>query len=124
MNEIPLNLFSIFIVADFVLILYVLLKINKPPTMDMILASFISAFLSFISANMILNGEVVAIQSTGTEYSYIPIQSMPIHYLLLGFGCCMMIFAVYFIISYINGYFDNKNKFSAIGGWADEGGQK
>lgn len=120
MNEIPLNLFSIFLIADLILILYAFLKINKAPTIDVIFASSISAFLSFISANMILNGEVVAIQSTGTEYSFIPIQSLPIHYLLLGFGVVMSIFTVFFTYQYLMNYFEKEKTFSAIGGWAGE----
>lgn len=115
-----MNLFSIFLIVDLLLILYAFLKINKTPTIDVILASSISSFLSFITANMILNGEVVAIQSTGTEYSFIPIQSLPIHYLLLGFGVVMSIFTVFFTYKYLIDYFEKANTFSALGGWAGE----
>jgi uncharacterized membrane protein len=115
-NEIPINLFSILIVADFVLILYTILKINKP-AVDSIITAAISAFLSFICANMILNGNVVAIQSTGTEYSYIPIQSLPLHYILLMFGSIMSVVAVFFVYSYISNYLEKEKSFSALGEW-------
>lgn len=116
-NEIPLSLFSIILVVDFVLILYTILKITKPPTIDSILTAFISAFLSFIAANSILNGNVVIIQSTGTVYSYIPIQSIPLNYLLLMFGVIMSIVTVFFVFTFIHNYLEKEKSFSALGDW-------
>lgn len=83
----------------FVLILFTL--IYKENTVRIVTA-FISMVLSYMNSFIIINGNVVIIQTDGIEYSYIPVISITLNYFWLFIAIVMGIFTVLFIIDEIN----------------------
>ena len=67
-----------------------------------IITSFIAVIISYINAQVILNGNVVLIQTTGTTYTFIPIQVPGLNYLWLFLGIVSFLLFALFIIDEIN----------------------
>ena len=99
MNEIPLSLYIFMSVAALGLILFSLVYYVN---IARIITSFISVVMSYINAQVIINGNVVLIQTTGTTYTYIPIQVPGLNYLWLFLGVVSFLLFVLFIIDEIN----------------------
>ena len=99
MNELPLNFFIFLVVLQFLAAFYTILTIT--PDFPHIFTAATSGLLGYVNANMILNGNVVTIAATTTTTTYIKIQSIPVHYLLLGFAVCMSLIAVYLVVAWI-----------------------
>lgn len=119
MNEIPVSVFSIFAVIDLIIIAYALygLDFKQETKIDKILSAVISSAFSFILANSILNGNVVQTYATAAGYNYIPVQSLPLNYIFLGFGMLMAILSVLFIIKIIGEHLEQMENDTAMGDW-------
>jgi hypothetical protein len=99
MNEIPLSLFNVMSVITFILILFTLIYKEN---FVRITTAFISMILSYVLSFIIINGNVVIIQSTGTAYTYIPIINTTLNYFWLFIAIVMGLFTVLFIIDEVN----------------------
>jgi hypothetical protein len=121
MNELPISVFEILLIIDLIAIAYSLYGINfdKPTTLDKILTSVITSPLSFILSTHIINGNVVQTYADSTGYHYVPFQSLPVHYFLLGFAVLMTILSVLLIIKFISDHFETLEKKSALGDWKE-----
>lgn len=75
-----------------------------------IITSFVAAVLSYINAQVILNGNVVLIQTTGTTYTFIPIQVPGLNYLWLFLGIVSFLLFILFILDEINLTIMEKNE--------------
>lgn len=117
MNEIPLSFFIVLVIVQLVLMVYAFIR-KSDGMYSNVFAGFLSGFLGFLNANMILNGNVVVIQSDGSTYSYIPVQSLPVHYFLLGLGVIMVIVTVFLVFGVLYSML-NKKQESALGEWGE-----
>jgi len=99
MNEIPLSLYIFMCVSALGLIIFSLVYREN---FARIITSLVSVILSYINAQVILNGNVVLIQTTGTTYTYIPIQISGLNYLWLLLGVISFLLFILFIIDEIN----------------------
>ena len=99
MNEIPLSLYIFMCVAALGLIIFSLVYREN---LARIITSFISVIMSYVNAQVILNGNVVLIQTTGTTYTYIPIQVSGLNYLWIFLGIVSFLLFVLFILDEIN----------------------
>lgn len=99
MNEIPLSLYIFMCVAALGLILFSLVYREN---LARIITSFIAVIMSYVNAQVILNGNVVLIQTTGTTYAYIPIQVPGLNYLWTFLGVVSFLLFALFIIDEIN----------------------
>lgn len=99
MNEIPLSLYIFMCGAALALIVFSL--INRENFVR-IITSFIAMILSYVNASVILNGNVVLIQSTGTSYLYIPIEISALNYLWLLLALLSGLLVVLFVADEIN----------------------
>lgn len=119
MNEIPISIFILMAVVDFVfLILSFLIPESFKPQyhIDVVFAA-LSSGVSFLLANMILSGNVVFIQSDGVAFSYIPIQSIPLNYVFTGLGVSMALTTALFIYQAVHEMIEKEKSFSALGEW-------
>lgn len=93
MNEIPTSLFIALGVLLSILILYTLIK-------GALLTSLLSTIISAVMAQSIINGNVNQYYFDNTAQTVVlePVQSLPIHYLLLGISSIMTIFTFYIIV--------------------------
>ncbi len=98
-NEIPLSLFNIMNVITLALMLFVFLYHEN---IIRIIVSFITVVLAYVNSFIIINGNVVVIQTDGIEYSYIPVINTTLNYFWLFIAIVMGIFTVLFIIDEIN----------------------
>lgn len=123
MNELPLSIFEILTILNFILIAYSFYNIdfNKPIKIDKIITAIISSPLSFILSNSIINGTITETYVDTTGLHYVPIQSLPFHYFLMGFAVLMTILSVLLIIKFISDHFETLQKKSALGDWEDNG---
>lgn len=115
-NELPLNYFTFLTIIQIGLLIYCFLDFNK----NLFLRGFgalLSAIIGYTNSNMILNGSVVLVQSDGTTYSYIPVQSLPVHYLLLGLTIVAGLLFIMFIIRILQHSFEKAGAFEPLGGW-------
>jgi len=106
-NEIPLSLFIFMCIAALGLILFSLVYREN---LARIITSFVAAVISYINAQVILNGNVVLIQTTGTTYTFIPIQVPGLNYLWLFLGLVSFLLFVLFILDEINLTIMEKNE--------------
>jgi len=91
MNEIPVSMFEGLGGLLLVLILYTLLK-------KALLTSLLSSIIGFVMAQSILNGNVVEIVIINNTVTYHKIQSLPLHYILLGVAGIMTVMTFYILI--------------------------
>jgi len=114
MNEIPLSLFNVMSVCTLALMLFSLIYREN---IVRIITSFITMVLAYVNSYLIINGNVVMIQSDGETYSYIPVINTTYNYFWLFIAILMGIFMELFIADQINlvlhseldeeeGYFD------------------
>jgi len=99
MNEIPLSLYIFMCASSLFLFVFSLVYRENYAR---IITSFISVVMSYINAQVILNGNVVLIQTTGTTYTYIPIQVPGLNYLWMFLGIVSFLLFVLFIVDEIN----------------------
>lgn len=99
MNEIPLSLYIAMNAGALILIVFSL--INRENIIR-IITSFLAMTLSYVNSFLILNNNVVMIQSDGDTYSFIPITNTPLNYLWLFIALIMAIFLALFIMDEIN----------------------
>ncbi len=98
-NEIPLSLYIFMCTAAICLIIFSL--INRDNFVRIITA-FISMILSYVNASVILNGNVVLIQSTGSSYSYIPVEISALNYFWLLLAVLSGLLVILFVADLIN----------------------
>ena len=115
-NEIPVNMFLFFLSAQFVLLLYSLAIKRDGERIDYMITCAISGVLGWIDANMILNGNINMVQSDGTTYSYIPVQSLPLHYFLLSMAIISFILLAWFVFDFIQKRIEKDKIMSALEG--------
>ncbi len=118
MNEITLSLYIILVIVQLVTMGWVLFRIMDPGTID-ILISLISVVFGYVNAQMILNGNVNVIVADTSTTVYIPIQSLPIHYLLLALTTFMTIVTIYVTVMVVKEIFSQKNT-SPLKNWMEE----
>ena len=118
MNEITISMYLILVLVQLITAAWVLIRISDPAPMD-ILISLISSIFGFVNAQMILNGNVVVIVADMTGSNYIPIQSLPMHYLLLAMATLMTMVTIYVTVMVIKDLFSQKNT-SAMKNWMEE----
>lgn len=99
MNEIPLSLFIALNAGTLILIVFSLLNREN---LIRIVTSFLSMTLAYVNSFLILNNNVVMIQSDGDTYSFIPITNTTLNYLWLFIAMIMAIFLALFIMDEIN----------------------
>lgn len=75
-----------------------------------IITSFISVMICYINAQVILNGNVVLIQTVGSTYAYIPITVPGLNYLWLFLAIVSFLLFVLFIIDEINMHIMEKDE--------------
>lgn len=115
-NELPLSYFTILTVLQIGLLLYCFADFDNKLYLRGF-SSLISAIIGYGNANMILNGSIVLVQSDGSSYSYISVQSLPIHYLLLGLTIVAGLLFIMFIIRIMQHSFEKAGAFEPLGGW-------
>lgn len=98
-NEIPLSLFNIMNVVTLALMIFTLIYNEN---IVRIITAFITTILSYVNSFIIINGNVVEIQTDGVTYSYIPIINTTLNYFWLFIAIIMGIFTVLFIIDEVN----------------------
>lgn len=98
-SEIPLSLYLFMCSTAIGLIIFSLVYNEN---FVRIITSFIATVLSYVNAMVILNGNVVVIQSTGTTFSYIPVEVPALNYLWLFFAILSFILMCLFIADLIN----------------------
>lgn len=118
MNEITNSMFILLMLVQFVTAGWVLIRINNPEPID-ILMSLISTVFGFVNANMILNGNVNVVVADTLTTKYVPIQSLPLHYLLLMLAAFMTIVTIYVVVMVVKDLFSQKNT-SAMKNWMEE----
>ena len=112
MNEIPISMFEGMGIVLLVLILYTMIK-------KALLPSLLSMILAYIMAQSILSGSVVAIIIINDVVSYQPVQSLPIHYLLLGIATIMSVMTFYILIMILNGHVEAMGDDEEKARWAE-----
>ena len=98
-NELPLALYIFMCGMAICLIIFSL--INRENFVR-IITSFIAMILSYVNASVILNGNVVLIQTDGTTYSYIPVTISALNYVWLFLAILSALLVVLFIADIIN----------------------
>ena len=99
MNEIPLSLYIFMCVSTLFLFIFSLIYREN---FARIITSLISVLMSYVNAQVILNGNVVLIQTTGTAYTYIPIHVPALNYVWMFLGVISFLLFILFIIDEIN----------------------
>lgn len=119
MNEIPLSVFEMVLALDLIVIAYALygINFNVEVKVDKIIAAIISSPLSFILSSSIINGNIVTTYADTDGFHYIPFQSLPLHYFLMGFAVLMTLLSMLLIVKFISDYFENLEKKSALSDW-------
>ena len=115
MNEILYGMFMLLMVVQFVTAGWVLLRINDPEPIDIII-SLISTIFGYVNSNMILNGNV---NLYTVDTSFVPIQSLPLHYLLLMLAAFMTVVTIYVVVMVVRNIFSQKNN-SIMKNWMEE----
>jgi len=115
-NEIPVSLFSLFLIIQFGLLIYSIAIKRTSERIDYMITAGLSGILGYLNSNMILNSNVNMLQSDGTTYSYIPIQSLPLHYFLLGVSIITFLILFWFIIDFFRMKMEENNVLSALDG--------
>ncbi len=95
MNDIPVELFILFWIFQFVIMAYALITNDDTRHTDVI-AGVLSSIMAFILSQSIINGTVYVMASDGTKTL---VQSLPIHYFILGLGIFMSVATVVVIIT-------------------------
>ncbi len=67
-----------------------------------IITSFIAMILSYVNASVILNGNVVLIQTDGTTHSYIPVTISALNYFWLFLAVLSALLVILFFADLIN----------------------
>lgn len=98
-NEIPLSLYVFMCVSALGLIIFSLIYNEN---FVRIITIFIASILSYVNGMVILNGNVVLIQTDGTSYSYIPVQITALNYFWTFLALLSFILLVLFIADLIN----------------------
>ena len=112
-NEIPVSMFLFFLSIQFVLLLYSLAINRDGERIDYMITCAISGVLGWLNANMVLNENVNEITSTGT---FVPIQSLPLHYFLLAVAIISFIILVWFVFDFIQKRIEKDKIMSALDG--------
>lgn len=99
-NEIPVSMFLFMLAVQFGLLIYSMAIKRDGERIDYMITAGLSGILGWLNANMILNENVNMLQSDGTTYSYIPIQSLPLHYFLLAVAIISFIITIWFVIEF------------------------
>ncbi len=99
MNEIPLSLYIFMCTVAIGLIIFSLIYKEG---FARIITSFIAMILSYVNASVILNGNVVLIQSTGSTFSYIPIEISALNYFWSFLSILSAILMFMFVADLIN----------------------
>ena len=99
MNEIPLSLYIFMCITAVGLIVFSLIYNEN---FVRIITSFISMVLSYVNATVILNGNVVMVQTDGSTYSYIPITIPALNYFWLFLALLSLLLVVLFVADEIN----------------------
>lgn len=111
-NEITVTIFTVMVIMQ--LSLAVLTFILKQDGYAHIYVALLSTILGFVNANIILNGNVVTIISDGITYSYLPMQSLPIHYFLLAVSLTMLFITVMLAVKLLKDKAEKDSTFSAM----------
>ena len=98
-NEIPMNMFLVMNVVTIGLIIF---SFIYEVSLFRIIASFISMILAYVNSFLIINGNVVMVQTDGAVYSFIPITNTTFNYFWLFIAILMGILTLLFIIDEIN----------------------
>ena len=105
MNELPLSLFIANEVLTFGLIIFTFIyRENLLRT----ITAFLSMILAYVNSMVLINGNVVLIQTTGTAYSYITISNAPLSYFYLFIAILMGLFTILFIADEVNMYLSSE----------------
>lgn len=116
-NEIPVSIYLFMLAGQFLMLLYALAIFGRhEERIDHIITASLSAILGWLNANLALNGNVNIIQSDGTTYSYIPVQSLPLHYFLLAVAIVSMIIVFWFVLDHFRQKVEEEQVFTALGG--------
>ena len=99
MNEIPLSLYITMMAIAFSFLVGSLLIRED---FIRIIFSFISMTMSYINSMVILNGNVVLYQTTGSVYSEIPVQVTSLNYFWLLLAILSALLLLLFVVSLIN----------------------
>jgi len=99
MNEIPLALYMFMCAVSIALIVFSLIEREN---FVRIITSFIAMVLSYVNASVILNGNVVLIQTDGVTHSYIPVMIPALNYFWLFLALLSALLVVLFIADLIN----------------------
>lgn len=99
MNEIPLSLFIFMSAITIGLIIFSLIYREN---FVRIITSFISMALSFVNSQIVMNGNLVMIQTDGTEYSYIPVTVPYLNYVWLFFAILSLGLTILFIMDEVH----------------------
>ena len=118
MNEITPSLFTIMVMVQLVASGWVIFRVMEPQVIDILVALFASIF-GYVNAQMMLNGNVAYIVADTTTTTYVPIQSIPMHYLLLTIAAIMTILTLYISVMVIKEAFSQKNS-SVMKNWMEE----
>ena len=108
MNEITLSLYIILVIVQLLTMAWVLIRLMEPAPID-ILVGLISVVFGYVNSQMILNGNVNVIVADTSTTTYIPIQSLPFHYLLLALATFMTIVTIYITVMIVKDIFSQKN---------------
>ena len=73
-----------------------------------IITSFVAMILSYVNALVILNGNVVLVQTDGTTFSYIPIEVPALNYFWLLLAILSGLLLILFIADLINTYLQSE----------------
>ncbi len=99
MNEIPLSLYVFMSASALGLLIFSLVYTEN---FVRIITSFISSVLSYVNGMVILNGNVVVIQSDGSTYSYIPVEIPALNYFWTFLALLSFILMILFIADMVN----------------------
>lgn len=115
-NEIPVSMFLFFLSIQFILLIYSLVIKRDGERIDYMITCAISSVLGWVNANMILSGNVNIVQSDGSSYSYIPVQSLPMHYFLLAIAIISLVILVWFVFDFFQKRIEQDKIMSALEG--------
>ena len=112
MNEITISIFESLGVFLLILVIYTLIR-------KALLTSILSVIISYVMAQSILNGNVVAVTVINNAVAYQPIQSSPIHYLLLGVAVIMTVMTFYILLMIVNARIEGMEENNEKAQWSD-----
>ncbi len=115
-NEIPISMYLFFLSMQFILLIYSFVVRRDGERIDYLITLALSTALGWLNANQILNKNVNMLQSDGTAFSYIPIQSLPIHYFLLAVAIMSFVILCWFLFEFIQKRVEKDQIMSALDG--------